>query len=724
VASKSHAATNYAGVLLTVNSPKQYGDAPVDSINVSAAPGGPAPTGTVTLRDGAQVLWTGSPGIYTKLSLPVLAVGTHSLAVSYSGDGSYLPSSFSDTLAITRANSWVNIEAKRQGSGPVIGLAVQMKANGLLNGGQIGTRPVSGSMTFRDGGTVIQQMSLDPTGAAYMPQSILSPGTHTVTADYAGDSNYAPSSASMIGVIGGLVPTQTVILRTSLNPTFGTPVQVSIHVYSDDGVPGGGVSLIEAGKTIGANALDPDANVLITLNSISGGSHNVVASYSAAPGFASSTSAPFMFVVAPVNSTVILTPLAPGYPSQPISLRVLVSSAVHGNPTGTVTFKLGSSTFTATVGAGGSAFLGAALPPTEGAVTLTAAYSGDDNYRASSSDPQTVTVTRASSAISITPPLGSLVEGDATTLPVVVSSSVSAPFSGTVNLLEGAVTLASNTVDQTGHCSITVAHLTAGVHVISASYAGNGTFAPSQSASLQLTVKAAPPVVVVSAASGSAPVAPDSLVTVFGTALSATTVAATSTPPPLELGGIRVDVLDALGHAWPAPLFYVSPTQVNFLLPRDASIGLAQIGLVGSGRTITGTVMVANAAPSLFTADASGKGAAVGYTVTAHADGSRDQRLIFECDASGCRTSPIYLGAGLDQTVLVLFGTGMRNGTDPFVRIGNRTLRPSYAGAQSEFPGLDQVNVPLPADLAGGGELQLIVGSATVESKPVLVNIR
>jgi uncharacterized protein (TIGR03437 family) len=38
-----------------------------------------------------------------------------------------------------------------------------------------------------------------------------------------------------------------------------------------------------------------------------------------------------------------------------------------------------------------------------------------------------------------------------------------------------------------------------------------------------------------------------------------------------------------------------------------------------------------------------------------------------------------------------------------------------YAGAQNQFAGLDQVNVPLPRALAGRGALDLVL---TVDSKP------
>jgi uncharacterized protein (TIGR03437 family) len=65
------------------------------------------------------------------------------------------------------------------------------------------------------------------------------------------------------------------------------------------------------------------------------------------------------------------------------------------------------------------------------------------------------------------------------------------------------------------------------------------------------------------------------------------------------------------------------------------------------------------------------------------------------------------MGAAGDQVFLVFFGTGLRKG-DPTlsdVKIGDIPVELLYLGEQPDFEGLDQVNVLLPRELAGKGEV-------------------
>jgi uncharacterized protein (TIGR03437 family) len=96
--------------------------------------------------------------------------------------------------------------------------------------------------------------------------------------------------------------------------------------------------------------------------------------------------------------------------------------------------------------------------------------------------------------------------------------------------------------------------------------------------------------------------------------------------------------------------------------------------------------------------------------VRVHANGSQTLDLTFQCDSSGqnCTNAPINFGS--DQLVLVLYGTGIRGFSSSVqATIGNVSLPVAYAGAQPIAPGLDQINVPLPASLQGRGQLFLAV---------------
>ena len=58
------------------------------------------------------------------------------------------------------------------------------------------------------------------------------------------------------------------------------------------------------------------------------------------------------------------------------------------------------------------------------------------------------------------------------------------------------------------------------------------------------------------------------------------------------------------------------------------------------------------------------------------------------------------------------------------VTIGSQTLPASYAGAAPDYAGEDQVNVLLPAGLAGSGTVNVSVSVAGKVSIAVTVNIQ
>ncbi|MGH9799293.1 MAG: hypothetical protein ACRD82_02935, partial [Blastocatellia bacterium] len=127
------------------------------------------------------------------------------------------------------------------------------------------------------------------------------------------------------------------------------------------------------------------------------------------------------------------------------------------------------------------------------------------------------------------------------------------------------------------------------------------------------TLTLAQPMAAVSAASfSSAKLAVDSIATAFGNRLATRTQAATSLPLPTSLTGAGLIVKDSLGVERNAPLFFVSPTQVNFLVPVGTANGTATIIATSSDGTLSVTnTEISTVAPSLFSAASTGQGLAV-----------------------------------------------------------------------------------------------------------------
>src|SRR5260370_65106 len=125
---------------------------------------------------------------------------------------------------------------------------------------------------------------------------------------------------------------------------------------------------------------------------------------------------------------------------------------------------------------------------------------------------------------------------------------------------------------------------------------------------------------VVSAATfSSATLAADSIATAIGAGLATSTQAAPGGVLPTALAGTSVDVIDSTGFARPAPLLYVSPTQVNFEIPAGTAPGNASIVIAGSDGTASyGGTLIGSGAPGLFTPDARGEWRAAGVAPVVH----------------------------------------------------------------------------------------------------------
>ena len=227
----------------------------------------------------------------------------------------------------------------------------------------------------------------------------------------------------------------------------------------------------------------------------------------------------------------------------------------------------------------------------------------------------------------------------------------------------------------------------------------------------------------VSAASYNGSVSSDeAIVSVFGQALATTTEAATTLPLPTNLGGTRVLVRDAAGIERAAPLFYVSPLQVNYQIPPGTSPGIATVTVQSAAQVVsTGTIHIQSVSPALFAANQDGAGAAALAILRVKANGERSYEPSLQWNATRTRLIPlpIDLSPAGDEVFLELYGTGIR-GHRGNVRatVGGETVPVLYAGVAPGFVGLDQVNVSLPRYLIGRGEstLQLFVDGSAANS--------
>jgi Bacterial Ig-like domain (group 3) len=160
-------------------------------------PGSGVPTGTVTFKDGATTLGTGTLDGSGHAPLPIstLAAGSHSITAVYGGSTSFNTSTSptltqavnSDTTTTTTVTSSLNPSVHNQ--------AVTFTATVAANAP--GTATPTGTVTFKDGTRTLGSGSLSA-GHASFTISNLSKGTHSITAVYGGSSSFLTSTSPVL----------------------------------------------------------------------------------------------------------------------------------------------------------------------------------------------------------------------------------------------------------------------------------------------------------------------------------------------------------------------------------------------------------------------------------------------------------------------------------------------------------------------------------------------
>lgn len=229
-----------------------------------------------------------------------------------------------------------------------------------------------------------------------------------------------------------------------------------------------------------------------------------------------------------------------------------------------------------------------------------------------------------------------------------------------------------------------------------------------------------------SAGNWQAIVAPDSIVAGFGTGFSTTTTSITSLPLPTNLGNVTISITDSSGTKLSAPMFVVSPGQINYLIPAGAALGKASVSVSGNNQTFTGTLEIANISPAIFTANNNGAGVPAAQLINVSASGAVTNPSPFQTGVLSYVTNPIDLSSG--NVFLVLYGTGLRRRSGNPVRasIGGISVPVAFAGPQGSLPGLDQINLgPLPQTLSGGkGDVDLVITVDGIQANITRIRVK
>jgi uncharacterized protein (TIGR03437 family) len=326
----------------------------------------------------------------------------------------------------------------------------------------------------------------------------------------------------------------------------------------------------------------------------------------------------------------------------------------------------------------------------------------------------------------------------AQTVAVTVSNATSGSFTATATSTPAGwlvVTPTSGTAPSSLSVSISPTNLTAGTYTGSITVAGTSGATGSSVIPVTLTVTVPLPTIttVVNGASFlNEPISPGEIITIGGTnigpgtplSFTLTSVGGIPTVPSAALGGVQV-----LVNGYPAPLLYVSATQINAIVPYEVAgilrptVLVSFLGQSSNGVTATGTAT----APGIFTANGSGTGPGAILNANSSVNSATNpaaRGTIVQIFMTGeGQTNP----AGVDGKVTPSSGPYPAPLLPIVITVGGVAANYEFAGeAPGLVSGVMQLNVIIPpaSSLTTTGAVPLVVSIGGVSSQSgVTVNV-
>ena len=517
-------------------SPSPFGVAVTYTATVTAGSGETTftPAGTVAFVDGTTTLCAAaslsglSAGAAQATCLEAgsaMTVGNHPVTATYTPSTS--PTNFTTSngplTQTVDTDATTTVVTASPTSPSALGVAVTYTVT--VTAENATTTDPTGAVSVSDGSTPLTCSALSGSGGVVTstctePGTAMTAGSHTITATYDGDANFATSTDTITQTVTPAT-TATVVTSTTGTPSpAGQPVTylATVTPSADPFALTGTVAFKDGATTIaGCSALSVSAggggataSCTEAAASMTVGTHTITAVYSGDPNYTTSTSTAFsQVVVADATTVAVMSTANPSTGGLTVTYTATVS-ATGGSaftPTGTVTFTDGSTTVCAAVALSSASArcVEPAASMTSGTHPISAVYSGDPNFTRSTGllsqvvDPApvsisesatpaspsglgigvayTITLTAGNSSAFVpgvtgTPPASSLTVTDTppgSSTPVTLCT-LATPFSTGSSAGAGV---------STWECAEPAADMTAGTHTIGVSFAGDSYFGPA-----------------------------------------------------------------------------------------------------------------------------------------------------------------------------------------------------------------------------------------------------
>ena len=256
-----------------------------NSVTFTATVVGYNPTGTVTFKDGATTLGSGTlsgtgntrTATYIKANL---TIASHSITAVYAGN------TLNNTSTSSALNQVVNAPAAASTTTVASNLNPSTSGTSVTFTASVTGSAPSGVVTFKDGATTLGTGTLSGTGntrTATYATTALSVASHSITALYAGDSaNLTSTSAALSQVVNQVaVASTTSLSATPGSATAGSSVSLTATVSGNN--PTGSVTFTDGSAVLGTANLTAGVATLAT-NALTTGGHNISAQYTGDAG--------------------------------------------------------------------------------------------------------------------------------------------------------------------------------------------------------------------------------------------------------------------------------------------------------------------------------------------------------------------------------------------------------------------------------------------------------
>ena len=470
------------------------------------APGTGSPTGSVTFVDTTSGTTLGTTTLASgtaTLNVSNLAIGSHTITATYGGDTNFTTSTGTTTQVVNQSATTSTVVASP--SPAVFGQSVTLTATVAASGSGTGTP--TGTVTFMDGSTALGTATLNGSGIATInvPNGSvpdLAVGAHSITASYAGDTNFAASTSAAVALTVNPAATTTALTSDGNPSVVSQTVNFTATVTATApgaGVPTGQVTFVDTttGTTLGTEALNGSGVATLPNVSFTLGTHAITATYATDGNFATSAGSVTQ-VVEPDGSsaTGVTSSLNPSVAGQSVTFTATVTSVQpgQGTPTGQVVFvdtTTGTTLDTETLVNGVASFSTSSLSVETHTITVN--YVPDATFLASTGSVNQVVDAVGSTTTSVVSNTNPSVVGQSVTLTATV-----APVQAGQPTPTGSVTFVDTTTGVTlgtvslsgGVATLPTSSIPVGANSIAANYTGDGTFLASTGSVNQTVNKA------------------------------------------------------------------------------------------------------------------------------------------------------------------------------------------------------------------------------------------